>query len=288
MLDRLRHRRLEPEWMDDPAADPAELAAALRFIRRINAALRYADATVSHLARFARAWPAGQPTTLLDVATGSADIPRAVLRWADRAGRDVRVTGLDLHEQTLRLAREHVPDPRLALVRGDALALPFPDRSFDYVVCGMFLHHLPDDAAVAALREIDRVARRGVVVADLLRSRRAYAWITLFTLAAGPMVRHDARGSVAGAFTAAELVALRDRAGLAYAAPFRHFGHRLVLAGERPGWPTFERVPPSSETAARGDASPGPCNCRTSAQVTPPPAPRPARTARRRRPATGG
>ena len=44
MLDRLRTRRLEPEWMDDPAADPAELAEALLFIRRINAALRYAGA----------------------------------------------------------------------------------------------------------------------------------------------------------------------------------------------------------------------------------------------------
>ncbi len=97
----------------------------------------------------------------------------------------------------------------------------------------MFLHHLPEAAAVAALREMGRVARRGVVVSDLLRNRRAYAWISLFTLAAGEMVRHDARGSVAGAFTPAELLALRDRAGLGYLRPTRHFGHRLVLAGER-------------------------------------------------------
>ena len=219
--------------MDDPAADPVELADALRFIRRINLALRYARATVTHLRRFAPAWPAARPTTLLDVATGSADIPRAVLRWADRDRRDVRIVGLDLHAATLRVAAEQVPDPRLTFVRGDALALPFADRSVDYVLCGMFLHHLSEPAAVAALREMDRVARRGVVVADLLRGRRAYAWISLFTLAANGMVRHDARGSVAGAFTAAELVRLRDRAGMGYARPFRHFGHRLVLAGER-------------------------------------------------------
>ena len=235
MWNPLESRQLEPEWMDDPAADPGELADALRFIRRVNRGLQYADATVSHLARFSPAWPTDRPTTLLDVATGSADIPAAVLRWADRAGRDVRVTGLDLHAATLRLAADHVRDPRLTLVRGDALALPFPDRSHDYVLCGMFLHHLPEPAVVAALREMDRVARRGVVVADLLRSRRAYAWISLFTLAANRMVRHDARGSVAAAFTEPELVALRDQAGLTYARPFRHFGHRLVLAGERIG-----------------------------------------------------
>ena len=233
MLDRLATRRLEPEWMDDPAADPAELAAALGFIRRINGALRYTSATVSHLARFSRSWPTDRPTTLLDVATGSADVPGAVLRWADRTGHDVRVVGLDLHAATLTVAADAVRDRRLTFVRGDALALPFADQSVDYVLCGMFLHHLPEPAAVAALGEMDRVARRGVVVADLLRSRRAYAWISLFTLFAGRMVRHDARGSVAGAFTADELLSLRDQAGLAYARPFRHFGHRLVLAGER-------------------------------------------------------
>ena len=231
----LRRRHLAPEWMDDPAADPAELARALAFIRGVNRRLGYARATVGHLARFAPRWPTDRPTTILDVATGSADIPAALFRWADRTGRSVQITGLDLHAATLADAAAHVPDHRLTLVRGDALALPFADRSVDYVICGMFLHHLPDAAVVAAMREMDRVARRGVVVADLLRSGRAYAWITLFTLAAGDMVRHDARGSVAGAYTTAELLALRDRAGLAYAAPHRHFGHRLVLAGERPG-----------------------------------------------------
>ena len=221
--------------MDDPAIDPAELAAALGFIRRINAGLGYTRATVGHLRRFSRSWPVGRPITMLDVATGTADVPRAVLRWADRGGHEVRLVGLDLHAATLTMAAGRNRDRRLRFVRGDALALPFADRSVDYVLSGMFLHHLPEAAAVAALREMDRVARRGVVVADLVRNRRAYAWISLFTMAASPMVRHDARGSVAGAFTAAELLSLRDRAGVGYARPFRHFGHRLVLAGERAG-----------------------------------------------------
>ncbi len=228
--------------MDDPAVDPAELAAALAFIRRINGALGYTRATVGHLRRFSRSWATGEPITMLDVATGTADVPHAVLRWADRAGHDVRLVGLDLHAATLAVAAAHNRDPRLTFVRGDALALPFADRSFDYVLSGMFLHHLPGAAAVAALREMDRVARRGVVVADLVRGRRAYAWISLFTIASSPMVRHDARGSVAGAFTVGELVALRDAAGMRYATPSRHFGHRAVLAGERPVAPTSTRA----------------------------------------------
>jgi hypothetical protein len=97
----------------------------------------------------------------------------------------------------------------------------------------MFLHHLSDDDAVTVLRQMDRVASRGVIVADLLRNRRAYAWITLLTALAGPMVRHDARVSVAQAFTHAEALALRQRAGIEYTRYFHHFGHRFVLAGEK-------------------------------------------------------
>jgi len=53
------------------------------------------------------------------------------------------------------------------------------------------------------------------------------------TVLANPMVRHDAPISVAQAFTQAEILALRDRAGLSYARYYRHFGHRFVLAGEK-------------------------------------------------------
>lgn len=113
------------------------------------------------------------------------------------------------------------------------MALPFTDGSFDYALTNMFLHHLDDDQVVTVLREMSRVARRGVVVADLNRDARAYRWIGLFTLLANPMVRHDARVSVAQAFTRTEVLALRDRAGMMYASYFPHFGHRWVLAGEK-------------------------------------------------------
>ena len=245
-------RRREPEWMDDPAADPAALRRSLDYIRRVNTVLGYTRATVGHLKRFSRTWRRGETIRILDVATGSADVPRAVLRWSRRRGFDVRVVGVDLHATTLRVAADEgtappqrgeappqrgvaggVPQSDLLFVRGDALRLPFADGSFDYAMTAMFLHHLDDDAAAAAVREMARVARRGIVVADLLRHRRAYAWIHLLTLLSTPMVRHDARASVAQAFTKQEVLRLRDRAGVRFARYYRHFGHRFVLAGER-------------------------------------------------------
>jgi 2-polyprenyl-3-methyl-5-hydroxy-6-metoxy-1,4-benzoquinol methylase len=222
--------------MDDPYADPSELRRSLAYIRRINALLGYNRSILGYFERFSRNWTPGRPVHVLDVATGSGDLPRAIDAWSRRRGFDVRVTGLDLHATTLRVAAELTPSaqfPRLRFVRGDALRLPFGDGSFDYATSALFLHHLDDADAVAALREMARVARRGVVVADLLRHRRAYAWITLFTLLSRPMVRHDARASVAQAFTRDEVLGLRQRAGIDFARYQRHFGHRFVLAGER-------------------------------------------------------
>ncbi len=121
----------------------------------------------------------------------------------------------------------------MQIVQGDVLNMPFADGAFDYAITGMFLHHLDDEEVVRVLKAMDRISRRGVVVADLLRHRRAYIWIKVITAMSNPMVRHDAAVSVAQAFTEAEVMALRDRAGLGYAQFYRHFGHRFVLAGEK-------------------------------------------------------
>ena len=234
LLPDLRHREREPEWMDAPGVDRALLDDSLRYIRRVNTLLLYTRATLSHLARFSRRWRRGERITIVDFATGSADVPMAVVKWAKRRGFDVRVVGIDLHETTCDVARAATRDePAIEIVRGDALDPPFDAGSFDYSLCSMFLHHLSDDEAARVLAAMGRVARRGVIAADLLRRRRAYAWISLFTLLSNPMVRHDARVSVAQAFNEAEVLALRDRAGLSFTRLYRHFGHRFVLAGER-------------------------------------------------------
>jgi 2-polyprenyl-3-methyl-5-hydroxy-6-metoxy-1,4-benzoquinol methylase len=224
----------EPEQMDAADVDPTRLRSALRFIRRVNALLGYTRATINHLDAMTRNRPAGRTLTVLDVATGSADVPHAVAGWAKRRGIHVVCVGLDLHEQTLTFAHQLAKQEH-PLVRGDAMQLPFEDGTFDVVMTSMFTHHLPEEAVVDVLREMDRVARVGIIVADLTRSRRAHRWITLFTLLSDPMVRHDARVSVRQAFTIPEIDTLACQAGIEYARARPHFGHRFVLSGRKSG-----------------------------------------------------
>jgi len=231
----LYHRRREPEWMDEPGVDPELLRKSLAFIRRINTLLGYTRATLHHLDRFARNWTPGRQIRLIDLATGSADIPRAILRWADRKGFDVRIVAVDRHPVTASAAALATADPRLQVVRADVFDLPFPPGSFDYALTAMFLHHLDEPQIADVLRTMDALAVRGIIVADLLRHYRAYAWITLFTALANPMVRHDAKISVAQALSRQEVLRLRDQAAITYVRYYEHFGHRFVLAGEKDG-----------------------------------------------------
>ena len=58
------------------------------------------------------------------------------------------------------LSRENL---HVAAVQGDALAIPFPDGTFDRVICSEVLEHIPDD--IGAMRELARVLRPGGTMA---------------------------------------------------------------------------------------------------------------------------
>src|SRR5688500_17077358 len=113
----LERRQRVAEWMDEPDADPRELDRSLHFIRRVSRLLAYTRSSLAHLRRFSRNWKPGQRITIIDLATGSADIPRAMLDWSKRRGFDVHIVGVDLHATTARLAAARNNNPRLKIVQ---------------------------------------------------------------------------------------------------------------------------------------------------------------------------
>jgi demethylmenaquinone methyltransferase / 2-methoxy-6-polyprenyl-1,4-benzoquinol methylase len=88
---------------------------------------------------------------VLDACCGTGDLALA----AERAGG--RVTGLDFSERMLERARRKSASVRW--VRGDALALPFADGSFDAVTVGFGIRNVDD--LEAGLRELARILRPG-------------------------------------------------------------------------------------------------------------------------------
>jgi hypothetical protein len=234
----LTRRTLVAERMDDPDAPLEELAEALAFIRTVNRRLGGARAAIGHLQRWSARWPRGQVIRVLDLGTGSADIPLAMVRWAERAGWRLHVVAVDRHPGTLAVARLHVGDRSdIELVQADAgdLMDRFEPRSFDYVHAGMFLHHLSDVQVLTTLTIMDRLRRRGLIWNDLIRGVAGRIGIAVLTLGSPEMVRHDARVSVAAGFTRRETLDLATRAGLERPQFHRHLLYRFTLVSEKEG-----------------------------------------------------
>jgi len=196
------------ELMDDPLDSLSELEGSMRDVEFQNAWLGGAAPTLRELDRIGA-------TTVLDVGTGSADIPYALARRADRRRSELSITCLDRSAQMLAIARKRTAGhPRLRFVQADGGALPFDDGSFDVAMCNLALHHFDPPAACQLLRELRRVSRRSPLVNDLRRSHAAFvgAWAFSRLTTRSRITRNDAPLSVRRAYTPAEALALAHEA----------------------------------------------------------------------------
>ena len=219
------------EWMDAPEQDTRDLDTALADLRAVNRWLGGTRVVVHHLRRMLRR--AGPGTrSVLDVATGSADIPLVLAGTFPQ----LEIVATDAHPGTLELARRQVGNhPRIQVEAADALALRYSDKTFDFVLCSTALHHFDPPAAVQVLRELARVAARGVIVNDL---RRSPVNLLGAKLLAGtvwrrhPVTRHDGPLSVRRSYTPEEVAMLAQAAGLQRGRVYTHLPFRLALVVE--------------------------------------------------------
>ena len=212
------------ELLDDPGAEPEAVRTSLTNIARSNRLFGGTAAVLWGLGRLldTRDPPRDGPAahriphpafSLLDLGTGAGDIPAAARAWGHERGIAVRTLGLERLRPAATLARGDA----LPVVLGCAGALPFRPRSVDVVTISQVLHHCDTPSAVALLRAATVVARRGVVVADLLRSTTAALLFGVASRALGfdRHTRVDGATSVARGYAPEELRTLCADAGVA-------------------------------------------------------------------------
>jgi ubiquinone/menaquinone biosynthesis C-methylase UbiE len=233
------HRQTDAlELIDGPLDDLAVLAGNLRDLRRINRWLGGVRLTAEAIEALAAH---REDLTMLDVGTGGADIPVALLDRARQRGRRLAVVALDSRPEILAaaaIAWPRVPaTDGLELHVGDGRSLPYPDRSFDVAHASLVVHHLEPPEAVGLLEEMGRVSRLGVVVNDLDRRRPALigAWLMSHFLTVNRFTRHDAPLSVRRAYRPSEVDELLAAARLT---PVSHglgpFGRYAIAAVHAP------------------------------------------------------
>jgi hypothetical protein len=229
-------RSSELERIDLETMDGATTARVMAALERTNRWLGGAQATLNRLEHFSHRWEKGARIRFVDWGTGGADMPRAIVRWCRRRGFRAEIVAVDNNAAIVAYARQACAAyPEITVTLADLNAFSPAPASFDYALSSLTLHHLSNPEIIDLLKRSDRVARRGLIMNDLIRSARAWAWIwTLSRLLHAPeMFQDDAPLSVKRAFTKSELFDLAQQAGLPYLSVKTHFGYRYTLAGEK-------------------------------------------------------
>lgn len=231
MVDLSVRNRL-PEWMDQPDLDPELHRHALQGLARLNFFSNGAGVLWKAIVELAKKKPVG-PLTVLDVATGSGDIPLALAHKARKARLNIQFSATDKSRFALETLQKKSRARNLPVecFESDALTGPsFP--SHDVVICSLFLHHLDGGEAVTLLQRMAKAARFGLLVNDLERSWLNWhmVWVASHMLTTSPVVRLDGPRSVAGAFTREEALKLAKTAGLETALVKSRWPCRFLLS----------------------------------------------------------
>jgi len=174
----------------------------------------------------------GAKMRVVDLATGSGDIPRLLVDHARKIGAQIEIDAVDRQAATLEIARSLSPEyPEISYHIGNILEWDFPQR-YDMAFCSLVLHHFSDDDAVKLLRRCRELSKKFVLVTDLRRGflLRAGVYMLTAVIFREPMTRFDARLSAQRAFSFSEMRSLAVQAG------WENFGHRKFRFARQAVW----------------------------------------------------
>jgi SAM-dependent methyltransferase len=215
--------------MDRPQPRSVELERDLERIRQLNRWFGSHRLVLEFMQRWIK--PAAQ-MRIVDLATGSGDIPRLIVNHARAIGAHVEIDALDRQPATLEIARGLSGGyPELAFRQADILRFESAHR-YDLVLNTMALHHFSEADAIQLLRRCRQLSRKFVLVSDLRRGFFLQAGVYVLTaiIFREPMTRFDARLSAARAFSLSEMNDLACRAG------WTDFGHKNFRFARQAIW----------------------------------------------------
>lgn len=232
-----------PELLDIRQPVNRKLEASLESLTVLN---KYFGA-YSLVRHFMRRWlEPGRTYRLLDLATGSGDIPRMIINWTRKHDVTMKIDAVDRQPATLEIARRASMDyPEINYIRADART--FCDAmTYDVVCCSLALHHFSELDALKVLRRACELSHDKVLIADLERTWFTWACVEAVTTFAtrDEMTRHDAKLSVRRAFSYDELGDLAVQAG------WRNFGHARFVPARQAIWMSSRQEAPAIDLGA--------------------------------------
>jgi ubiquinone/menaquinone biosynthesis C-methylase UbiE len=197
----------KPEILDSEEVPAREAERSLRDLSRVN---RWFGGVSTSRAMIERvtARTGKKQFSVLEVASGHGEVPRVAARQLAEKGISLRVLLTDR-------ARSHLLPGEHSVV-AEALALPFPDQSFDLVHCSLFAHHLAPPELQRFAQESLRVSRVAFLINDLIRHPLHLALVYAgFPLMKSSISRLDGATSVRRAYVPSEIREMLSDGGVA-------------------------------------------------------------------------
>jgi hypothetical protein len=200
------------ELIDVPDCEPELAAASYRFMEMVNFRFGGIRTVQRFLAAEIAKRQTSSPLRILDIGSGSCDIPLAVSRWAKTHGMPLHFTCLEMSDHAHDIASTQLAlagDPAVQLLHQDAFTYQ-PDEPYDCALASMCFHHFTNTQILALVQRLRGFVRRSLLINDLRRSSLASfaAGLLLVGTGAPAGVRHDALLSIHRGFKVDELSAL--------------------------------------------------------------------------------
>lgn len=191
-------RLTQAELIDEPDCRSETIRRSHAFMRFVNRYFGGTSAVKNFIRCAARTHGPDRPLHILDIGSGSCDIPLSLLKWARRRHLDITFTCIEKTAAALPSGADFQNLP-IRFVHSDIFDY-VPDRVFDCAVASMFLHHLSHKQIDQLVRRLAPCIRSGIFINDLHRT----AWTYGCCLAISPFlpgdVRHDALTSIRKGF----------------------------------------------------------------------------------------
>lgn len=201
------NRSSEIEYLDHPDGDPDLYRQSYLFMERVN--LHFGG--INNVRRFIqnelKSWTKPTPLRILDIGSGSCDIPLAILRWARQKGNRIHFTCIDKLSNAIDIAKAKInSEPELPIeLKQEDIFTHQPTEPYDCAVASMCFHHFDDEEILTLMKHLRNFVRKCVLINDLRRSPFSVLGSIPLTALSDQGVKHDARLSVRRGFKTCEL-----------------------------------------------------------------------------------
>jgi ubiquinone/menaquinone biosynthesis C-methylase UbiE len=194
--------------MDDPDLNPKVLEAVLKDVNQANTLLGGYGITLRAIVRLAAKHPKRE-YIIVDMGCGDGQMLRKVSEFCAKKKISVRLHGLDLNEESIKIAREKSRAyGNISFEQKDILKIKSDDFPCDLILCTLTLHHFGDKEIHTFIKKFAELSRIGVIINDLDRNKIACLLFRIFALVfvKTEIARNDGLISIRRGFTKKELL----------------------------------------------------------------------------------